>query len=63
MSERLETKRCIKALYKYSSFPYDWGKVPNFMKLHIVMKLTSLRTNFSIEFQATATAIKKLHVY
>ena len=22
MSERLETKRCIKALYKYSSFPF-----------------------------------------
>jgi len=23
MSERLETKRCIKALYKYSSFPFS----------------------------------------
>jgi len=22
MSEHLETKRCIKALYKYSSFPF-----------------------------------------
>ena len=22
MSERFETKRCIKALYKYSSFPF-----------------------------------------
>ena len=24
MSERLETKRCIKALYKYSSFPFSF---------------------------------------
>jgi len=23
MSERIESKRCIKALYKYSSFPDD----------------------------------------
>ena len=32
MSERLETKRCIKALYKYSSFPFLSFKLTSLTK-------------------------------
>ena len=45
MSERLETKRCIKAIYKYSSFPFffpyyndnaDFGHIKGPVTLHYI---------------------------
>ena len=50
MSERIGTKRCIKALYKYSSFPFP------FLSFGIVVEIdhyNSKGLNFPHNFHCT----------
>ena len=57
MSESVESKRCIKVLYKYSSFPFPFCFKTNLNKSIHITKLVYHR-----QIVTSAACVKEIHI-